>query len=74
MKKILSLFALLFALTVSSCSESSNSEADQEIETLPTGEIELSIDRSRICNTGADQATLTLMCEGVDVTEYAKLY
>ncbi len=74
MKKILSLFALLFALTVSSCSESSTGEEDQDIEVLPTGEIELSIDRSRIVNTGADQATLTLTCEGVDVTEYAKFY
>ncbi|MFI3286198.1 MAG: Omp28-related outer membrane protein [Rikenellaceae bacterium] len=73
MKKILSLFALLFALTLSSCDKDSSSGETQE-EELPTGDVVLSVDRSRIFNTGVDQATLTVMCGEVDVTDNSTFY
>ncbi len=75
MKKILSLFALLFALTLGSCSDNTTESGDDPSQgELPTGDVVLSVDRSRIFNTGYDEAVLTVMCGDIDVSSYAKFY
>lgn len=71
MKKILSLFALLFALSLGSCSESSDDNTD---EVAPTGDAVVYVDHSRIANTGTEVANFTVMCGDEDVTLYSKIY